>query len=325
MEVWQISVSIARMLSANIHLTEAIAFGHDLGHTPFGHAGEAALNSIMVEHGLEGFSHNEQSVRVASLLESEPNMNLEQNQEIPLWPNSVGLNLTYVTREGIFKHTDRFKKDCKDKNFIKEFTQSDGTIEAQIVNISDDIAQHTHDLHDIWMTGAIAREDILVNFLEFPQFIGNKDFSGEKADISAIIGNLISDVVKASLDNLNDKFDGNPKKQRFITYSDDGKAFSDNLRRLIEEKAILGDEVNQMNSRGRHIIHSLFDISIEDPYCLPNHVKSRFKSKLQEKLKNPKLYESTPIKYNGDKRVVCDYIASLTDKEAIDTFHSTLI
>jgi len=94
LEVWQISVSIARMLSANIHLTEAIAFGHDLGHTPFGHAGEAALNRIMIEHGLEGFSHNEQSVRVASLLESEPNMLLEKDHEIPAWPNSVGLNLT---------------------------------------------------------------------------------------------------------------------------------------------------------------------------------------------------------------------------------------
>lgn len=326
LEVWQISVSIARMLRANVHLTEAIALGHDLGHTPFGHAGEIALDNIMVENRLEGFSHNEQSVRVISLLESEPNIiPLDPNKKIPLWPDSVGLNLTYTAREGIFKHTDRFKSIAKDKNILDEFGKSDGTIEAQIVNISDDIAQHTHGLHDIWMAGAISREDTLAIFADFPQFLGNRIFGGEKADISSIIGELIYDVVKKSLENLNDKYNGDPRKRKFIMYSEDGMTFSENLEELINEKAILGDEVNQMNSRGRHIIHSLFDMFIKDPYCLPANIKNMLQPDIREKLQNPKGYEKTVIKYHEDIRVVCDHIASLTDQEAIDTFRSTLI
>jgi dGTPase len=203
MEVWQISVSIARMLRANIHLTEAIAFGHDLGHTPFGHAGEIALDKIMIENGLEGFSHNEQSVKVVSSLESIPNIipASEKVHEV----DSVGLNLTKVTKEGLFKHTDRFKKGCKDKKLCDEFGRNDGTIEAQIVNISDDIAQHTHDLNDFWKRGAIAREDITYVFSEYGDFFEDLSFIAEKAGISMIISSLIDDVVETSLDNLNEK------------------------------------------------------------------------------------------------------------------------
>lgn len=215
MEVWQISVSIARMLRANIHLTEAIAFGHDLGHTPFGHAGENALDNIMIESGLDGFSHNEQSVRVVSLLESKPNIFPAPGQEINPESKSVGLNLTYATREGLFKHTDRFKEDCKNKKIYKEYDGAvDGLIEAQIVNISDEIAQRTHDLHDVWMTGAIAREDIALIFSESPKFFGDESFGIEKSGISSIVGNLIYDVVEASLKNLNDSFDGDPRKKK---------------------------------------------------------------------------------------------------------------
>lgn len=325
MEVWQISVSIARMLNTNIHLTEAIAFGHDLGHTPFGHAGETALDNIMIENGQDGFSHNEQSVRVVSLLESKPNMTPDIDQKINL-ENPVGLNLTYDTREGLFKHTDRFKKNCKDMKIYKKYNGTiDGTIEAQIVNISDDIAQHTHDLNDIWMTGAIAREDITFLFSRYDEFFGEESFGVEKAGISSVIGNLIYDVVEASLKNINESFDGDPRKMRFITYSSYGLAFSKQLEKLIKESAILGDEVNQMNSRGRHIIHSLYDASLKDPYCLPNIIKDKLGDELRKKVNDPKGYEKISVKHNRDKRVICDYIASLTDREAIDTFHSMLV
>lgn len=325
LEVWQISVSIARLLKANKHLTEAIALGHDLGHTPFGHSGEAALNRIMIDEGLEGFSHNEQSVRVVSLLESEPNITpFWEKTEIPSWPNSVGLNLTKSTREGLFKHTDRFINSCKNKNFYIEFGNTYGSIEAQIVSIADDIAQHTHDLHDIWMAGAIGREDIMAILAEYPDFFGGF-FRGKKADISPIIGNLIGDVVETSLINLNEKFNNNLINEKFITYSSEGQKFSENLELLIKEKVILGDEVNQMNSRGRHIIHSVFELFINDPYCLPNHIKKRFVNELNNKLKDVGEYEKVSVKYHENKKIVCDYIASLTDQEAIDIFHSMLV
>jgi len=151
MDVWQISVSIARLLKANIHLTEAIAFGHDIGHTPFGHAGETALNLLMEDNDLEGFSHNEQSVRVVSSLESPPNVEfLDGDRNI-----KYGLNLTSYTIEGLFKHTSRFNEDCKNKKLITEFGKDNGSIEAQIVNISDEIAQCTHDLQDFCMANVI--------------------------------------------------------------------------------------------------------------------------------------------------------------------------
>jgi len=326
LEVWQISVSISRILKVNIHLTEAIALGHDLGHTPFGHSGEAALDRIMKDEGLKGFSHNEQSVRVVSLLESAPNVTPFWDKiEIPSWPNSIGLNLTKFTREGLFKHTDRFINRCKNKKLYDEFGNKYGSIEAQIVSIADDIAQHTHDLQDIWMTGAISRENIVAIFTEYPDFFGGDIFRGRKADISPIIGNLINDVVETSLINLNEKFNNHPINDKIITYSDEGQNFSTELEKIIIEKAITGDEVNQMNSRGRHIIHSLFELFINDPYCLPNSVKIRFDGEMHLKLKDTREYEKVSIKDIEDKRIVCDYIASLTDQEAIDTFHSMLI
>ncbi len=325
LEVWQISVSIARMLKANIHLTEAIAFGHDLGHTPFGHAGEAALDSKMREKCIGGFSHNEQSVRVVSFLEDSPNINASDsnNEDLPNL-NSVGLNLTHYTREGIFKHTERFL-ECKDKNLCNEFDLSYGTIEAQIVCKADDIAQHTHDMHDIWMAGLIVDENIYEISQQYPEFFGSVNFEGKKSDISPIIGNLIKDVVTESLKNLNDKYKGNPREDNYIKYSKDGENFSDKIKTLIKEKAIKSDEVSRMNSRGRHIIKTLFDFCINDPYCLPEVIKAKFPEKIQKNFNDTRNYKKIHLNNPDDITVVCDYIASLTDKEVIDIFHSTLI
>ena len=200
MEVWQISVSIARMLKANIHLTEAIAFGHDLGHTPFGHAGESALNLLMESDNLDGFSHNEQSVRVVSILESPPNVEfLDGDRAV-----KQGLNLTGYTREGLFKHTSRFK-DCKNKELIEEFGKDNGSIEAQIVNISDEIAQCTHDLQDVCMANAITKEEIINIFDSFKNLLGDRPSRGKQI-ISTIIETLITDVSKEGINKLGPVF-----------------------------------------------------------------------------------------------------------------------
>ncbi|KAF5424695.1 MAG: dGTP triphosphohydrolase [Candidatus Methanomarinus sp.] len=415
MEVWQISVSIARMLKANIHLTEAIAFGHDLGHTPFGHAGEIVLNLLMQDKGLEGFSHNAQSVRVVSLLESNPNIiPLILGKPIPKWPKSIGLNLTRYTREGLFKHTSRFKKkEClfswdeipgndngklikflkqkfgiewvktteiekidkdntikvsseknhlslnlnqektevifkiddvrtdkfmakmengklniygeyKHAKLIQEFREDYGSIEAQIVNISDEIAHHAHDLQDIWMAKIISEKEIHDIYSSFSTFLGKKP-DKDKQIISAIIGKLINDVTAESIKKLNENYSGESGVEKFITFSEEGDKLIKYIEKIIDDNAILGDEVNKMNSRGRFIIKSLFPMFIKDPYCLPNEIKTRFSPNLQKKLKDTKGYEKIEVSNKEDIRVVCDYIASLTDKEAIDAFHSTLL
>jgi dGTPase len=322
MEVWQIAVSIARMLRANIDLTEAIALGHDLGHTPFGHAGESALDKIVIETKLEGFSHNEQSVKVVSLLESSPNINPNSQLDHPDI-ESVGLNLTKVTREGLFKHTNRFKDRCKDKKLYDEFGKDDGTIEAQIVRISDDIAQHTHDLNDFGKRGLVSKEDIRYAFSDTGDLVKDESFA-EKQAISILIGALIENVVNTSLENLNDKYNGDPTKHEFITYSEDGQAFRDRLHK-ITENVIMGDEVNQMNSRGRYIIHTLFELYKRDPFCLPQSTKDRLRDITRKDLDDPKLYEYVSIENNYEKRVICDYISSMTDTDAIDVIRSTII
>lgn len=319
MEVWQISVSIARMLKANIHLTEAIAFGHDLGHTPFGHAGEGALNLLMENDEIEGFSHNEQSVRVVSLLESSPNVKFINDHKT----DKYGLNLTSYTREGLFKHTSRFKY-CKIKEFSDEFGEDYGSIEAQIVNISDEIAQCTHDLQDVCMANAISKKEIDDIFSDFKNLLGGRPSHG-KQTISTIIGTLINDVSKESINNLNEKYIGDSGAHDFITFSEEGKRLRKNINERVKENAILGDEVNTMNSRGRHIIKKLYHMCKNDPYCLPQNTKDNFSKKLQKQLKDTKGYGKTKISNKEDIRVVCDYISSLTDKQAIDAFHSTLL
>ena len=319
MEVWQISNSIARMLNANIHLTEAIAFGHDLGHTPFGHAGENALNLLMENDDLEGFSHNEQSVRVVSKLESYPNAHFLTDEMV----DKCGLNLTSYTREGIFKHTSRFK-DYKNKELKEEFGMDNGSIEAQIVNVSDEIAQCTHDLQDIREANAISKEQIHNIFNIFKNFLGDKPIHG-KQTISAIIGALIKDVSNESINKLNEKYSGDSGAYEYITFSKEGQRLEEHIKDLIEKNAILGDEVNTMNSRGRHIIKQLYFMFIDDPYCIPKDTQSRFSPKLYKDLKNTKGYGKTKVSEKEDKRIVCDYIASLTDKQAIDAFHSTLL
>ena len=320
MEVWQISNSIARKLNANVHLTEAIAFGHDLGHTPFGHAGESVLNLLMENDELEGFSHNEQSVRVVSKLESYPNVHFLNGEKT----NGYGLNLTSFTREGLFKHTSRFK-DCKNKELIEEFSTDNGSIEAQIVNVSDEIAQCTHDLQDVGMANAIPKEEVQSIFKQFSKILGTKPERG-KQTISMIIGVLINDVSNESINKLNETYFGNSGKEQYITFSKEGNRLQEHIQKLIKENGILGDEVNKMNSRGRNIIKELYYMFIDDPYCLPKkEVKDRFSRGLQKKLNDPKGYGKTKVLEKDDIRVVCDYIASLTDKQAIDAFHSTLL
>ena len=274
----------------------------------------------MESDDLEGFSHNEQSVRVVSLLESPPNVEFLDGDGAVKY----GLNLTSYTREGLFKHTCRFNKDCKNKELIKEFGKDNGSIEAQIVNISDEIAQCTHDLQDVCMANAITKEEIINIFDSFKNLLGDRPSHGKQI-ISTIIETLINDVSKEGINKLNEKYTGDSGAHEFIIFSKEGNRLRKHIKNLINENAILGDEVNTMNSRGRHILNELYIMFKKDPYCLPKGIKNEFSPVLKKELKNTKGYGKTEISNKEDIRVVCDYIASLTDKEAIDAFHSTFL
>ncbi len=330
-EVWQLSVTMARSLGANIDLTEAIAFGHDLGHTPFGHSGEISLGKQLEKMDFGGFNHNEQSVIVCSFLEESPKK-ITSSED-----SNIGLNLTRASLEGILKHTTRYERGVYDKRLNSfGFNASNGSIEAQIVHIADDIAQKTHDLHDLYNVNIIKDIWIYRILKDYSSFFGEGDesdliekFSNDgltKDMISHLVTRLVDDVLDTSLKNLNDEFTGDPTNKRFINYSSDVGKFVKELENITNTEGINSDEVNQMNARGRNIINSLYALFVKDPYCMPRLYKGKFSNGIKEKVKQEDIrkMEDVEIKEEKDVRVICDYIASLTDNEAIDRFHSLL-
>jgi len=145
LEVSQLARTIARTLKLNEDLAEAIALAHDLGHTPFGHSGESALHKLMQGHG--GFEHNRQGLRVVDILEKR-------------YPDFNGLNLTWEIREGIIKHTTTYDK--ADQAEVAKFNPDEpATLEAQTVDMADEIAYNNHDLDDGLRSGLIKNNDLM--------------------------------------------------------------------------------------------------------------------------------------------------------------------
>ncbi|MEI0579691.1 deoxyguanosinetriphosphate triphosphohydrolase [Brachyspira pilosicoli] len=250
LEVMQIARSIARALRLNEDLTEAIALGHDLGHSPFGHAGERAISKYF-----KGFHHSVQSLRVVEHLEK-----------------GKGLNLTFEVRDGILKHT-------KGKTG-KLLTDSSGpsTNEGMIVRIADTIAYANHDVDDAIRYG-------LLNYHDIPKDIINvlgKTY-GERADT------MIMGVINASMEKMEIDID-----KEVLKAINDLRAFM--FKKVYESKEILED-VDRVN----RIISTIFE------YLL----------KHLEIIEEDKLFKKANIAYNSDEELVKDYVAHLTDSEAI--------
>jgi len=190
-EVAQIARTIAKALMLNEDLVEAIALAHDLGHTPFGHAGEEALNTLMKSHG--GFNHNLQTLRIVDTLEER-------------YPNFKGLNLTWEVREGIAKHTTNYDSATK----ISEFRPNKmPTLEAQVVDIADEIAYDNHDLDD-GITSGLINENSLFSlnlWKEAEEHIKSKVGEIESKIkkyqiIRFLIDTLVSDLINQSKKNI---------------------------------------------------------------------------------------------------------------------------
>jgi dGTPase len=339
LEVWQIATSLAKTFRVNVDLVEAISLGHDIGHTPFGHSGEGELGNILDEETNRRFNHNEQSVIVAALLEESP----KQVENVPSKP--VGLNLSQYTLEGIYKHTLRFKRGCQDERLRNWFDITYGSIEAQIVHIADDIAQNTHDLADLWANKNIGYQHLLPIMSNYSTYFGNGDHCGkgglaqEELDkfiekflkdgfshefSSYLVGTLTNDVRKTGISELNNKYNGKPGEYQFIKYSAETEKFVEDLKNLTHLTGINSDEVNQTNSRGRHIIRSLYDLYCDDAYCLPLVHKGKLSEEIQRIMEDTMKYKKTNITQKDDIRIICDYIASLTDQEAIERFRAIL-
>lgn len=293
LEVAQIGKATARALGANEDLLEAICLAHDLGHPPFGHSGEVALARLMKDYG--GFDHNKQSLRIVTRLEER-------------FPDFPGLNLTWEVREGIVKHESEYDiADASDYN-----PETRGTLEAQIANAADELAYSAHDLDDGLRSGmltpsmleGIAIWEILT---EAARRRGPALSSMTRHEmIRELIGMEITDLIQTTDRNLRESGVRTVEELQRLTYN--VISFSEEMhRRNRELKDFLyrnlyrHPRVVRMAVKAERIINDLFQAYLSEPEMLPQHV--------QEWSKNRSI-----------ERTVCDYIAGMTDRYAVEEY-----
>ena len=302
LEVAQIARTIASALDLNEVLSEAICLAHDLGHTPFGHAGQDALNECMIDFG--GFEHNLQSLRVVDELEEQ-------------YADFDGLNLSFETREGILKH-------CSHSNAIhlgelgqRFINRQQPGLEAQLANFADEIAYNNHDVEDGIRAGLITVEQLLAVplFCEYHAQVRAKYpvLSGRRLVYEVLrrmINHLVTDLIDSSSARLAASGVRSIAEVRshlgpLIGFSDATKEANHALKTFLREQVYKHYKVRRMTSKARRVIRELFDAFFNDPGLMPDEHKATG-SRL-ELIKGPA----------GRARAVADYIAGMTDRYAI--------
>ncbi len=301
-EVAQIGRTIARILSLNEELTEGIALAHDLGHTPFGHAGQDVLNECMTDHG--GFEHNLQSLRVVDLLE-------EKYAEFP------GLNLTFETREGILKHCA--PKKARELGEIGErfLRGQQPSLEAQTANLADAIAYNSHDVDDGLRAMLIEIDQLREVALfreQHDEVRRNWPELAMRRSIHEIIRRMINrqvvDLVEASAAAIARCGPADLEAVReagepLLRFSDAMAEQHLELKRFLRQHLYRHYRVHRMSLKAQRIIRSLFEAFIHDPRILPPDFQAHVRE-LEE-------HDAT----SGRARAVADYIAGMTDRYAI--------
>ena len=300
LEVAQIGRSIARNLRLNEDLVEAISLAHDLGHTPFGHAGQDALNACMKNYG--GFEHNLQSLRVVDTLEER-------------YGAFNGLNLCFETREGILKHCSLINAEQLGEVGIRFIEKSQPSLEAQLCNLADEIAYNNHDIddglrsgilqeHDLMQVDAFARYRKEVEF-EFPGINGRRAIS---ETIRRMINWLICDLISASQQRIADyapqHIDDVRRGKVMICFSETVQQEAKELKHFLYTHLYRHFQVNRMSFKAKQTITSLFEVMMENPNLLPPDYQiklSQNKAEYQQK----------------QARKIADYIAGMTDRFAM--------
>ncbi|MEE8355799.1 MAG: deoxyguanosinetriphosphate triphosphohydrolase [Anaerolineales bacterium] len=291
LEVAQIGRTVARALGANEDLEEAICLAHDLGHSPFGHSGERILNRLMKEQG--GFDHNKQSLRIVTKLEN-------RFQDFP------GLNLTWETREGIVKHETEY--DISDSEDYDPHLR--GHLEAQIANAADEIAFSAHDLDDGLRAGLII-VPMLKDLAIWKVLVKSVDWKGEELlelDRNRIIRRMIGIEVEDLIKSTNNKIqesgvasveDIQTLPHNVISFGDEMAQNNRELKDFLFKNLYQNHRVIRMQEKAERIINDLFTAYKKSPMMLPNHIQVWLENK-------------------GLERSICDYIAGMTDRFAID-------
>lgn len=294
-EVSQIARTIAAALGLNADLTEAIALGHDLGHTPFGHSGEDALDELMKDAG--GFNHNLQGLRVVDYLEDR-------------YPGFPGLNLTWEVREGIAKHTSAFDPRVHVKGFRSHEMP---LLEMQVVDIADEIAYDNHDLDDGLTSGLLKESDLeeLGLWSSISRNVCNTyaDLSAEKRKyliIRSLINSQVTDLISTTKElitryKIKSYKDIRRIDKKIVTFSKNMVQLRKPVRAFLMSKLYLHYRVIRMSVKAHRFITELYNAYLNNPEQLPSDVQKR-------------------IKVDGKRRVVCDYIAGMTDRHALDEY-----
>jgi dGTPase len=298
MEVAQISRTIAKTLRLNEDLAEAVALAHDLGHTPFGHAGEEALREIFKDDG--GFNHNAQSLRVIDLLEDR-------------YPHFRGLNLTYEVREGIVKHETDYDMPV-DASFQPHLRAS---LEGQLVNLADEIAYNAHDVDDGCFSERICMEELrevpIIDRLWresveiYPELTTRKrHYHLVRLLINWAVTDLISNTARRiEAFGIRSCEDVLQQTENIVSFSPEAEEDGRLLKKFLFEKLYRHPELVEINTKARQIVRELFDAYLNNPESL--------------KAKYQGLLSTEPAKV-----VVKDYIAGMTDRFALQE-HARLV
>jgi dGTPase len=286
----QIARTIARALRLNEELTEAVILAHDLGHTPFGHAGERVLAELMRDDG--GFDHNRQSLRIVDLLEER-------------YPGFRGLNLSYEAREGILKHGSDWPHPVP----IPDVGAQPG-LEAQVADYSDEIAYTVHDLDDGLRSGLLDQTDLKCVRLWNETHRWVLDELGaalprvlRAQTIRALVDRLVTELVEHSAATIDASEVGSIEevrrtRERIIGFAPEFDEIRLELKRFLYEKLYEHPRVAEANDRAAEAIRDLFAIYRAAPGLLPEHIRPR-------------------IELDGEARAVADYVAGMTDRFAL--------
>jgi len=287
----QIGRSVARVMGLNEELTECLVLGHDLGHTPFGHSGERVMNELMRDHG--GFEHNRQTLRILELLEQR-------------YPDFPGLNLTWEVREGIIKH-----RPDTDATAPPEYAPGEApTLEAQLVDYVDEIAYNNHDVDDGLTSRMFTVEEIreVALFREAHDDALGRGLGDERNArhhvVRFIIDRCARDLIETSQANLEAARVGSVDDvrkagRRLVAYSPEMAVRVRELKDFLLRNMYRHYRVVRMGDKAGRLLRDLFQSYVAEPRQLPPHFQGQ-------------------LEREGVHRVVCDYIAGMTDRFAVD-------
>jgi dGTPase len=286
----QIARTVARALRLNEELSESVILAHDLGHTPFGHAGERVLSDLMSDHG--GFDHNRQSLRVVDLLEER-------------YPSFRGLNLSYETREGILKHGCNWPHPIAMPELLAQ-----PNLESQVADHADEIAYTVHDLDDGLRSGLIGIEDLEPLELwqqTFFEVTGRIRDASARVQLAQTIRALIDRLVTALIDESATRLaqsgvrsvdEARRTRQPLIGFAEDLDRQRSEVRSFLYQNLYEHPRVASASQRAAQTIRDLFAHFCDNPDRLPQHVQVRFAT-------------------DGEVRAVSDYVAGMTDRYAL--------